>query len=995
MPAAELRPTPLYLFFLIVKYTRSTIRRITSFRKRRLLFSLLLPALLLPAVLPAQEYSYVHYDTKDGLAGSTIYDICQDKDGFIWFATEAGLSRFDGTHFKNFTTADGLPEVEILKLYADHKGRVWIAPFKNTICYYYQGKIYTAANDSLLKKVRVKAVVTSITGDIDDNIFINAGDRGSYILQTREGQEKLIDLNTYGRRFWYGYANFYNRRGIILSTSDSSFLLVDGKLSLFSTPGSLLPKLSFTTLRTSDGAFKYLIAPSEANSSYIIQDVEKGRLKTVFIATNDGIWMVDTFSLDRYEEVFLKDKQVNSSLIDSEKNIWFGTGGEGVYKLVSRNFKTYSFKKGKTAEVFSLEKQGGKIIAGVGFSKMYSVEGNRVDSIDFHQLFKGATLQTSSNRLLSMKKTSSGSLILGFDLFLHKRNSKGNRINYVFPTKSIHEIDAQTLLVGTGRNVIRVREQDLKILDTIWPYRSTAVSYYDSRFYVGTVDGLYIVSKDGTSRYLGEGFRVLQHRIASFATGNDGSLWIATYGGGIVGMRGSQIIGHLTTRQGLSSDICRSLFVYKNFLWVGTDKGINKVDISKGSYPIHRYSMADGLPSNIINAIYVDSSKVYVGSPAGLTTFDEKQVSDYSRCDLRILDLSVSGRSQRPQPAYELDHNDNNLKIEFVGISYKSGGEILYRYRLKGLKDTWDSTRQNQLEYPSLPSGNYQLELWAINKFGVVSKPVIISFLINAPYWQTWWFKIMMVGLTIATTAMLVGWRFSIVRRREQEKVRLQEKVNKLEQLALLSQMNPHFIFNCLNSIQAFIINNDLETTNQYLTEFAHLIRQTMDSAEKGAISISQEVKYLTRYIELEKMRFGHSFDYTIEVDDRIDKDQAHIPSMILQPYVENSIRHGIRHKINGKGLIEIKFRELGNQLLCIVEDNGIGREHARQFRSRVHVEYQSKGMTLTEERVKALNRQYDESVVIEIIDKVDVEQKSTGTRIVIYFPYKMLSKLS
>ncbi len=993
MPAAELRPNPFCLCFLIVNNTSTTIKKAISFGGRQIQLLFLLVSLCLPPALAAQEYSYVHYNTKDGLAGSTIYDICQDKDGFIWFATESGLSRFDGTRFKNFTTADGLPEVEILRLYADHQGRVWIAPFKNTICYYYQGKIHTPANDSLLKKIKLKSVITHIAGDKDDNIFLSSVGHDSYLLLTKKGHEDFIDLRTYGRLFWYGQANFFDREGFIISTTDSAFILANGKLRFWSS-GKLPPK-TVVSLHTHEHAVKFIKLPVESINIYYHFDAEKKQSQSYFALTNHGAWMIDTLHFDRFDEIFLKEKQVNSALIDYEKNIWFGTGGEGVYKLVSRNFKTYSFKGSKTSEIFSLARHDQALIAGTGFNKMYSISHSGVDSISFYKSFTRSVNQTSSNRLVSIKKAASGDLILGFDLFLYKRNSSGTYVNYAFPIKSIDEIDAKTLLVGTGRNVIRVMEKDLKILDTLWPYRSTAVNYYNGDFYVGTVDGLYIVSKDRSSRYPGKDLPFLRYRIACFAKTADGALWIATYGGGIVGMKGNRIIGHLTIQQGLSSDICRSLFVYQNFLWVGTDKGINKVDISKATYPVHRYSISDGLPSNIINAIYVDSSKVYVGSPAGLTTFDEKQVSDYSRCDLRLQDISVSGHSLRLQPAYELDYNDNNLRIEFVGISFKSGGDILYRYRLKGLKDSWDSTRQNQLEYPSLPSGNYQLELLAINKFGVVSNPVIIPFLIDTPYWQAWWFKILVVGFTIGLTAALVAWRFSIVRRREKEKVSLKQKINELEQLALLSQMNPHFIFNCLNSIQAFIINNDLEKTNQYLTEFAHLIRQTMDSAEKGVIPIGKEIKYLTRYIELEKMRFGHSFEYRIEMDEQIDHVNTNLPSMLLQPYVENSIRHGIRYKGDGQGLLEIIFRQSGDQLLCIVEDNGIGREGARQYRSQVHVEYQSKGMTLAAERVKALNRQYAESVAIEIIDKVDPELKPTGTRVVIYFPIKMLSKLS
>src|SRR5690349_8527512 len=131
---------------------------------------LLLSGLLTGYSSLAQEYNYIHYDVKDGLAGSTVYDLCQDKDGFIWFATEAGISRFDGAHFKNFTTTDGLPETEILKLFADSKGRIWMAPFKNNICYYYNGKIYNQQNDPQLKKITVPSVISTIFESADHYI---------------------------------------------------------------------------------------------------------------------------------------------------------------------------------------------------------------------------------------------------------------------------------------------------------------------------------------------------------------------------------------------------------------------------------------------------------------------------------------------------------------------------------------------------------------------------------------------------------------------------------------------------------------------------------------------------------------------------------------------------------------------------------------------------------------------------------------------------------
>ncbi|MDF2190749.1 sensor histidine kinase [Paraflavitalea sp. CAU 1676] len=986
MPAAERKPDP-HCTLRLPAIKVATRYRISIGHQVLLLFFISLPFRSL-----SQEYNYVHYDTRDGLAGSTVYDMCQDKDGFIWFATEAGLSRFDGTRFKNFTTADGLPEVEIIKLYADHKGRVWIAPFKNTVCYYYQGKIHTAENDSLLRLVKMNAIAHGITGDADGNIYFT-GSQFGYILQTQPGREKFFDLSQYNRHFKSGMKNFGDGKGLLLNSNDSNFLLKDGTLQYFM--GSPNKRKEITTYLTQDKSY-YKIPFTETEYNSHLERIDSNKaFMMVLLGTNDGALMIDTVSHLKFTEKFLPGKRVNIPLIDFEKNIWFGTAGEGAYKLVSRNFKTYAFSNSKTAEIFTIEKQGNKVLAGSGNNKLYEVEGANIKPFNFSALLQHAARADSGNRLLAIKKTKKGNIILLFDLFTIRRSPAGDRVNYLFSAKSVAEGPGDTLLIGTGSNVVRVRESDLQILDTIWQRRSTLVAYYDGLNYVGNVDGLYTVSKNKSINYLGDRYPALRYRIAAFAQPADGSLWVATYGGGLLGFKGGRLISHLTVKQGLLSDICRTLFAQDEFLWLGTDKGMSKINLRQPGIRLRHYTVADGLPSNMINAIYVDGSEVHIGSPAGLTTFDESQVTNFSRSELRLLDVSFSGKSMPLQPSYELDHNDNNLRVEFAGISYKSGGDMMYRYRLSGLRDVWDSTRQNILEYPSLPPGDYKLELIAVNKFGIVSQPIVLSFLVKAAFWQTWWFIFLMVGLTIGLTTALVAWRFNLVRRREKEKASLQERVHKLEQLALLSQMNPHFIFNCLNSIQNFIIKNELETTNQYLTELAHLIRQTMDCAEKGSISIRQEIKYLTRYIELERMRFGKSFDYSITCDEQVDKDSLLLPSMILQPYVENSIRHGIRHKKEGRGMIGIKFKQYGARLLCIVDDNGIGRESARRLRSQIHVEYQSKGMTLAAERIQALNRQYGEKVTIDIIDKVDEQGNPTGTRIEINFPYQMLSKLS
>jgi ligand-binding sensor domain-containing protein len=938
----------------------------------------------------AQEYNYINYDVKDGLAGSTVYAMCQDKDGFMWFATEAGVSRFDGTHFKNFSTADGLPETEVLGLFADSEGRVWMAPFKSSLCYYYNGKIYNQENDSLLKKVRLRSVVYAFTEERETGTIIVVTGTNIFFLKPALSAVTSIEFYSSAGMVSLGPNPF--GKGMILATNDSIYTISHEQKYPWGV--AKVPPGHFVSEIFANGSFKYIQHPPTPT---LLEATISGNktIKVSFINSTSGSWMIDPAHSDRYREVFLKGKNISRTVIDTENNLWFSTLGQGVYKLASREFKSFYFPGNKSSEIFSLEKYDGRLMAGSGFYMCNEITGTKVRTVNLEDYVPKTSNILTMSRVLCIKKIDSNVLMLGIDGLLLRLEGNPARPSFKrHAIKSIDVVNKDNLMIGTSSGAWLVDSKTLAFKDQLFKNRSTAVCYYNNKYYVGTVDGLYVVNPDGNTKYLGDSIAMLRNRISYFAKSPDGRLWVATYGGGIVCINGDRVINTISTNEGLTSNICRTLFLHDDYLWVGTDKGLNKINIGKAPGPVMNYTTADGLPSNIINAIYIDSGKIYVGSPAGLTFFDETRISNHSRCDLKILDLSFSNRSRPKASHYLLKHTENSLKITFAGISFKSGGDILYRYRLKGSNNTWDSTRQTTLEYPSLPPGEYELQLEAINKFGKVSNQENILFTIDSPYWQTLWFKIGLVALVACTTWLLVANRYRIIRKRELEKAALQQKLNDLEQMALRAQMNPHFIFNCLNSIQNFIINNNFEATNQYLTEFAYLIRQTLDNSDKGAISVANEIKYLGRYLELEKMRFGNSFDYSIETDPLLDTDSTRIPTMILQPYVENCIRHGVRHKKEGLGMVEIKFLQNKNGLVCIVQDNGIGREKAHELKSYKHVEYQSRGMSLTADRINILNRQHAQPITIEVIDLKDAQQQALGTRVAIHIPGNVLTKI-
>lgn len=942
-----------------------------------------------------QNLSYINYNTKDGLAGSTVYDMCQDPDGFMWFATENGLSRFDGTHFQNFTVQDGLPDNEVLKVFADSRNRVWIGTFSKQICYYYNGQIHNSSNDSLVRKIGLTNSIATINETTSGDVMIC----DQYKLIEVSATDKVTELSALpifrSRRSTtlIAFPNFFDG-GYFIVTADSVFKYRDDRLTFSYLVPKNIDRTYFEGTLFSDGTRIKLRSPSP-----IIGSQGNYKKYTVqYIGTIDGAWEIDTITY-AFKQHFLKGKKISRVMEDSEKNVWFSSMGEGVFKLPSKGINTIIFDKtnaSNNTEVYSLAYDNDRILAGLGFSKIALVDPEKVrDSIatSNERIFSQGNY--NNNRLYCSKVLSSGISLLGFDHFLVKMDGGDITLGKdIFPVKSIDEINNEYALVGTSRFAIKIRVKDLAIVDTIWNERCTKVFYCNGFYYIGTLNGLFKIDEVSKAHsYLGDLHPSLKRRINDIKVTKDNTLWIATNDEGLIVLRDNKVLRVINENNGLSSNICKTLFADEENLWVGTNKGLNKLSIAGNDSSITRYSSSDGLPSDIINSIYKLDSVVWVGSPAGLSHFVEKDISRFSICELRLVNVNISGNDVMMKDSYALSYGNNNINFEYAGISFKSGGDITYRYMLKGLDKDWKETKQNSLNYQSLHPGEYELHLQAVNKFGIKSNLLIIPVLVKTPFWRTVWF----IGSVIILFILLIGWlimnRNRKFRSSLEEKSRTEQQFAALEQQALQAQMNPHFIFNCLNSIQQYILTNDKEAANKYLTGFASLVRQTLDNSEKRTITIAEEVQYLKKYLEMEKMRSGNGFEYTIHVDGQIKPDYVQIPALLLQPYVENSLRHGIRYMNNISGKIEIMFFLQNDTIHCHIKDNGIGRKRSAELKSAQHIEYQSKGMSLTEKRVALLNKNSQYKINIEIVDMTDTDGNATGTEIIVKIPAGYESK--
>jgi two-component sensor histidine kinase len=323
-----------------------------------------------------------------------------------------------------------------------------------------------------------------------------------------------------------------------------------------------------------------------------------------------------------------------------------------------------------------------------------------------------------------------------------------------------------------------------------------------------------------------------------------------------------------------------------------------------------------------------------------------------------------------------LPYETGIIRIKYTGFYYARPEDIIYRYQLIGRDSSWNFTTARMLEFSSLDPGNYKLLVQAGAKDGVWGESTEVRFKISTPYWRTWWFITLAVIAVSGLLYLTIRWLLKRLRKGDI----IEKKLVHLERSALLAQMNPHFIFNSLNSIQSYIANNENDKANRFLAKFSRLIRAMLNHSRSPKVSLQEEINSLELYLELEKMRFKGKFEFVINVDPDIDTHEIELPPLLIQPYLENAIIHGLAKK-DGVGRIELFYMLMGKHLIATVTDNGIGIEQSKQLKENSSSLHKSVGMTITQKRLELLDENNkDKKVNIEEVK--DRHGKVLGTKV-------------
>jgi len=318
---------------------------------------------------------------------------------------------------------------------------------------------------------------------------------------------------------------------------------------------------------------------------------------------------------------------------------------------------------------------------------------------------------------------------------------------------------------------------------------------------------------------------------------------------------------------------------------------------------------------------------------------------------------------------------------------------MTYKYRLKEISDTWQEHAYNQnfVSYNALGSGEYTFEVKAVDAKGNESEILSYTFSIALPYWQTWWFILVCVLVVALLVALVFLIRIRILTEQNKlllEKQAVEKQLIESRQTALRSQMNPHFLFNALNSIQEMIMVNEKRMAGKYLGMFADLMRIYLNQSQEKTIKLSEEIEALDLYLDLEKVRFEDTLTINMDVDATLNIDFILIPPMIIQPYIENALKHGLLHKTNDRRLlINFKNDERGENLVCTIEDNGVGREESARINKNRNPNHKSFSTSATQKRLELLNHGKESPILVKFIDLKNDKGIGIGTQVILTIP--------
>ncbi len=1047
---------------------------------------------LSPIGVSAQNNSkFYNLTTEKGLAHNWCHAAVKDKNGFLWFGTQDGLSRFDGHDFKNFkhseTDSTSISSNIICGMAADDKGKLWLAVNGGGL------HCFDPLSNKSLKFDTPLHPTTKITGfasktvivDRQQRVWMGTFNNGLYGFNTDNAQFSQYDLASTPEiltdAFRYNTVNamlqdVVNDEVLWLATNNhaqslSKFNTKTKKITVFPIKAAATAifmdkpneiwigtwSKGLAHFNTLTQQIEYFGDDSatfgkDVNSNIVTGITRRNEHELWVTSYLNGLWVFDEIRKVFYhmpEHNALKTRifgnETDGVFVDKSADmVWFCDRARGItgFKenpawlqyhpvpncaIINQNEINNFAWDTRTKRLFltmhgcrSLyvfdENYNPLPLNGMGYFVYYPTTKKANNQI--YKPFNCLWLNEKTHKIWLGADFSKDSPYTLFEL---------DPVSLVLYPLSIPSLDKLNIHQNAIKNIIQDRQgnfwidaselglmrynpltQETTLIQNTNPLDIIELKE-DSKgtIWVATQEnGLLQINEKTldikTYRHCRLKSHVSKEKIFidcnTTQEMDDGTIWVGTKTHGIIVIdptqEDEQMVANYNAEGGLPHLYVGNIVKDKhNAVWLSTLAGICSYDQTKKEFHVFNFGenveglkmRRKGLALSANGAILLGLNKDFLSISIDQKQDVQKQNMPIQFTDFKIFEKSISfGKPLNDVSQIDLLPNQNFFTVTFSSMK-SIGTNIRYRYKILGFNDNWiDAGNRNSATYTNLPDGFYTLQVQSTNEEGVWQEQIgELKLHIIPPFYRTWWF--ISVVILIISSLIYTFYRYRIEQFKEKEAIKtsLNKKIAEVKMEALRSQMNPHFIFNALTSINLFILKNDTETASFYLNKFSKLMREVLDHSRSDLITIEEEINTLKIYVEIEKMRFRNNFNFIFDIQPNARISDIQIPPLIIQPYVENAIWHGLKHKKDGDAELKIIISEDSEYFYMVIEDNGIGRAKALEFKKQNAKQHVSHGINVTEERIKQYNEAYSVHASVETIDLVNEEKQPIGTRIV------------
>ena len=995
--------------------------------------------------------SFRIYKPNEGMTASQVWAITEDDEGNMWFGSFGnGLYKYDGRQFKNITTNDGLTDNKIRVMYYSKKykllmigGTVGLTTVKN-------GEIKPFKNNSKNEEIRtVTGFVESenfiyiyeyhYTSPLrfypDKNEVVSVADVKNYYRPgcacfiSSKG-DTVFTLNDYG-------ISIFKEDLKVRNDSIGQVFGIDedkrGNLwfVVWSVPEMILNGGIFRYNGTNFKNFKDEFGITDSEIWSVLNDNEQDIL---WIGTlNEGLFKVPFSSISEYKPKYfnLEPEKINTVFLDSDNKLWILNNKElialnpdGSYYLIPKKPLRNAFLQfWNHPEQTPFNKELPFI-----YSKLNDVSSD--NNKDFE---KDKTKNLVDFGFNSITESQKNEIIFISKLGTYSFNKVDKRVKYLGPEGNNAELSTSgdTLISGNEYNISfkpRFREDRIKKKQN-WGDQMSWIETFSN------IEGLRNIKrlvKNGNRHWIASGssglwmieginainFNKTHSTINNSVNdicfdergniifgSNTGEIYIADYNNDSL-----KIKHRLGSEDGVQGNSISWLVAdQKGKLWANTNRGLHCIDLDslylKGKTVIKFIDEEEGYTGQSSKRAVIDQSgNLWMGTGETLIKLNTEEFNQYKASvgKVRLTGLKINFAApdsllmekldvwtNQPNRQIELRPDQNNISFFFNVLNYNNSGKDLFRFKLQGYSDQWSEWSWNrEANYTNLPEGKYVLAVESFNlRTSKNAELLEFDFLIKH-HWYNIWF-VQLAGIIIVIAIMVSVVRFVVIRRknRQIEKIEVAKTIAQLETQALQAQMNPHFIFNCINGIQYYVLASKMDEALAYISDFSKVVRSSLENVSVNLVPLEKEIEFLTSYLKLELMRFEGKFHYKIACNNIENPCSVFLPPMLVQPYVENAVRHGFM-QLNEKGHLSVVFEKVADDMLkCTITDNGVGREKSLLNDTSPNPEERLHSGSITEKRIKLFNPpEMAEKYKIEYTD-LSENGISCGLKVELYIP--------